>query len=655
MRPAQSLAVLLLAASAWLTLPASVDAAATPSIAPLTLFGGVIERGGSIVTLRPLVVSNVGDQAGTITMDVTTVLGQSEAAPGAGWFSFDASEFVLGAGQSRLVGITLAVPFFAPDVEHRALLTATSRPTGAGTSIGITVATIVTFTVAANADEFAEEEPELPEAELDLSDALDDLIDDDVLAAIVPEGETLKDVLEDLSVPELIADFVEEGALDDIVDALIEAPVLVAALVTESLKEQSLPAVLEAFNDLEVLGQVVAPIIEQVLKAQALPDLIKELAERNLLDVVVDAIVEQIAGDSVIAQTVDLGSAAETVSIIDETSGEAVDAVQLTSLDESFVAIVPVGAIDEGVASISLAIDAIDDLRTLVDNIVLPIVAEVADDVAPQRATVVKAVSITISDQAGEALTRFEQALTFTIPIDVEQVDIAALAVFFFDPDLGEWVQVPSTTNDDGTITFTTLHLSLVTVVELPTVTRRFAAGLNPFVFTGATGTTARSTAEQIGEPLLGLFRFDAASQSWQAYLPDAPPWASSLQTLRQRDALFAIVRHDATVEWTATDIVPVPGGIRTVSLVPGLNPIGFTGPDGSEIAAVLRPIQGDVASVSLFDRSAGWLTYVPGAPALVNTLSTVDRLDAFYVFITAEEAVALRLPEVAPPSRDGG
>ncbi|MEE8422373.1 MAG: hypothetical protein V3S31_06310, partial [Dehalococcoidia bacterium] len=61
------------------------------------------------------------------------------------------------------------------------------------------------------------------------------------------------------------------------------------------------------------------------------------------------------------------------------------------------------------------------------------------------------------------------------------------------------------------------------------------------------------------------------------------------------------------------------------------------------------------VASVSLFDRSAGWLTYVPGAPALVNTLSTVDRLDAFYVFITAEEAVALRLPEVAPPSRDGG
>lgn len=652
MNRARSLVVLLIATLAWLVLPAGVDAAATPAIAPLTINGGVIER-GSTVALTALTVSNVGDRAGTITMNVTTVLGQSERAPGAGWFSFDVSEFVLGAGQSRLVGIALSVPALAADTDYRARLTATTSPTGSGAVIGVTVATVVTFTAVPNPDEFREFEPDLPEPRIDLGDALDGFIDDDVLSAIVPEGKTLSDVLDGSSVPELIADFAALDALDDIVAALVEAPAVASAFVAESLEEQSLPAVLAAFDDLDVLEQVVAPIIEQVLQAQALPDLIAELAARDLLDVVVDAIVEQIAGDSLIAQTVGLDSAAETVSIIDETSGEAVDAVQVMSLDERVGAIVPVGAVDDDVVSISLAIEAIDDLRTLEQNIVLPVVAEAVDAVSSQRATLVQAVSITISDQAGTALTEFDQALTFTIPIDLEAVDVAALAVLFFDPALGEWVQVPSTARDDGTITFATRHLSLVAVVELPALTRTFAAGLNPFVFTGPTGTTARSAAEQIGGPLLGLFRFDAAGQSWQAHLADAPHWASNLKTLRQRDALFAIVRPDAAIEWTTTDLIPVPGGVRTVSLAPGLNAIGFTGPDRSRIATVMRAAGRAVASVSLFDRFRGWLTYVPGAPQLVNTLVTVDRLDAFYVFIAAPQPLSFELPEVAPHARD--
>ena len=51
------------------------------------------------------------------------------------------------------------------------------------------------------------------------------------------------------------------------------------------------------------------------------------------------------------------------------------------------------------------------------------------------------------------------------------------------------------------------------------------------------------------------------------------------------------------SVDWTETDIIPEPTGARTVTLIPGLNPIGFTGDDATNIATLLAPVSAAVES----------------------------------------------------------
>ena len=215
---------------------------------------------------------------------------------------------------------------------------------------------------------------------------------------------------------------------------------------------------------------------------------------------------------------------------------------------------------------------------------------------------------------------------------------------------LREWVQIPALVTADGRVIWSTTHLTLFSVLRLRTVTYSLLPALNPITFTGATGTTPASIASEIGPAVESVVRFDVPLQSYQVYVPGAPALVNTLVTLTQRDPLFIRVAPGTpTLKWVETDILPRPSGSRSVQLLPGLNPIGFTGQDGTHIAALLAPVQATVISASRF-RSAtqAWDTYVPGAPALVNTLGLLNRLDVVYIALSGSASVTLQLPEGA-------
>ena len=103
-------------------------------------------------------------------------------------------------------------------------------------------------------------------------------------------------------------------------------------------------------------------------------------------------------------------------------------------------------------------------------------------------------------------------------------------------------------------------------------------------------------------------------------------------------------------VACTETDIIPQPSGARTVTLIPGLNPVGFTGDDATEIATLLAPVSAAVESAARFDSTTQtWQTFLPAAPAQVNTLKTMNRLDVVYIRVKGLARQPWLLPDTAP------
>ncbi len=77
--------------------------------------------------------------------------------------------------------------------------------------------------------------------------------------------------------------------------------------------------------------------------------------------------------------------------------------------------------------------------------------------------------------------------------------------------------------------------------------------------------------------------------------------------------------------------------GNWSVSLAPGLNPIRFQGANGTRIETLVAAIPGRVEVVFRFDVPAQtWQTYVPGAPAFVNSFDTVNGFDVLFIRVPA-------------------
>jgi hypothetical protein len=94
----------------------------------------------------------------------------------------------------------------------------------------------------------------------------------------------------------------------------------------------------------------------------------------------------------------------------------------------------------------------------------------------------------------------------------------------------------------------------------------------------------------------------------------------------------------------THTFTVSLHPELETVDLVEGCNPIAATWADGTAIAAVAGAVEPPEAldAIWKFDAaSATWQGYSPTAPADVNDLVSVDRLDAIFICVNAAATVA--------------
>ena len=383
------------------------------------------------------------------------------------------------------------------------------------------------------------------------------------------------------------------------------------------------------------------PEKQELLASGTIGDLFRDLRGKDQVSEVTDAIKQVVKGGALVDRTVDLEGDEDIETETDEATGKDRRLVVVSSAGNEVTIRVPVQAIENSGQFVLVTAEPIEDLGTFADNIPLPSTAEDT----PGGNPFVSAIDIELTDENGNPLTEFGEDLTVTLQVDPAGGDLDKVVVVFFDDKLGSWIPIAATVGSNGVVEFSVNHLTLFALLRISQVTHTLTAGLNPVTFTGPSGTLPDVVAAQIGGSLENLLTFDVTTQSFRSFIPGASSTFNTLNALSQREALFVRVAGDA-VEWTETDIIPSETGVRTVAVVPGLNAIGFTGRDGTDIAEI-APADIGIESVTRFDTTLQqWLTFVPGAPAFVNTLTSIGRLDVFFLRYSGTSGT-IDLPEI--------
>ncbi|MXY80437.1 MAG: hypothetical protein F4Y94_12340 [Chloroflexi bacterium] len=152
-------------------------------------------------------------------------------------------------------------------------------------------------------------------------------------------------------------------------------------------------------------------------------------------------------------------------------------------------------------------------------------------------------------------------------------------------------------------------------------------AGWNLITWTGYDTPAATALA---AVPAVGaVFAWDAAAGRYLSYRRGIPVARNSLTTLRPGDGLWVLARQPAI--WR----MPGLGRERTVSLAPGFNLVGWTGPDGVALARIAAAIGPAVVAIWLYDPlTPQFLVFRPGAPPTVNTASTINHGDGLWLVL---------------------
>jgi hypothetical protein len=107
---------------------------------------------------------------------------------------------------------------------------------------------------------------------------------------------------------------------------------------------------------------------------------------------------------------------------------------------------------------------------------------------------------------------------------------------------------------------------------------------------------------------------------------------------------ITCVLDSDRSVK-ASTDVnLSTTPNLQTVDLVEGCNPIAATWPDGTKIDAVAGAVTpaDALSAIWKFDpASKSWMGYSPTAPADVNNLASVKRLDAIFICVSAAAKVA--------------
>ncbi|HJN91298.1 MAG TPA: hypothetical protein QGF05_01065 [Dehalococcoidia bacterium] len=164
----------------------------------------------------------------------------------------------------------------------------------------------------------------------------------------------------------------------------------------------------------------------------------------------------------------------------------------------------------------------------------------------------------------------------------------------------------------------------------LPGARVDLSSGFNALTYTGASGAEIGDYVSGLGDGVLSVFRFNAATQQYESYTVGAPAFVNSLKTLVQGDAL--IVRVDGGRTLSLIDLVPAVLE-RTVDLRPGSNLVSYTGASG-EIAGILAGVDGLVAAFVLDAETQQWLAYRPSGPAFLSQVTTLTRSQPVFLIM---------------------
>jgi hypothetical protein len=253
--------------------------------------------------------------------------------------------------------------------------------------------------------------------------------------------------------------------------------------------------------------------------------------------------------------------------------------------------------------------------------------------------------SLRVAQQSTFALdpVTVEAGVTAHLFFDPATVDADALAILFLRSGADVWRQVPFALAAEGGVTVVLDEAGEIALVELPLVRQTVSSGFSPLIYTGSESATAAALAAGLGSRVIGIWRYDAVSQSFQSFRPAAPAFVNTLAEIQPRDALLVLLRAGGDVSFETLALVPAP---RSVSLTAGWNQLAYTGADGT---AVMDLFAGHaVESVWRFDiASQSWQAHFFGGPSFLQAFEIVDANDL--LFFRSQRRDSLSFLEVIP------
>ena len=191
-----------------------------------------------------------------------------------------------------------------------------------------------------------------------------------------------------------------------------------------------------------------------------------------------------------------------------------------------------------------------------------------------------------------------------------------------------------------GQETVTELTASVtITVVPLPASrSLTLARGWNNVTWSGA-ATPVAAAITAISGSVEAVWAWDATVQAWKSFTPGAPAILNTLTALEPGQVLWIRLRR-VNLEW-AQPVDAASRHLTSVALNRSWNNVAWGGEEAVAVADALSPILSVVRAVWVWDAATQrWRSFIPGAPAVANTLTTLDLGVTLWIFSARADVV---------------
>jgi hypothetical protein len=140
------------------------------------------------------------------------------------------------------------------------------------------------------------------------------------------------------------------------------------------------------------------------------------------------------------------------------------------------------------------------------------------------------------------------------------------------------------------------------------------------------------------GWSVVAEWQADAAGGAYLRAARDAPPFAQTLDAVRQYDAIWV-----RSAPGNAAQVNPNPSGARTLELRKGWNNFVYTGASKS-VADALDAVKGKYDQVLHFENTGGaWQSYLPGQPRHLNDFGGLLRMQVYWILMREDASLTIR------------